>query len=76
MDKKITTVGNLKTISATIKKFVNRLIGEVAETAASAIEEVESKINKIQDKGTGEVYSIMMEDGFVYLDDGKEESNE
>lgn len=79
MDKKITTATHLKTVSTAIKKFVKSLVGEVAETAASAIEEVENKVDqivegkitKIEDKSTKEVYVLSMEDGLLYLDDEK-----
>lgn len=70
--KKITTLAHIKTVSNSVKNFVNSLVGHVVKTTADAIEEVEGKINKVQDVGTRITYTISMENGLLYLDDGKD----
>ena len=72
MATKITTLTHIKAVSNSVKNFVNSLVGHVAETTADAIEEVEGKINKVQDVSTGITYTISMENGLVYLDDGED----
>lgn len=73
MAKKNITLRHLMPILDAIKKFVNSLVGEVAGTTADAIEELEGKLNRVEDKETGTVYTLSVENGRVYLDDGEGE---
>lgn len=72
MASKIITLERLNKVSQSVKTYVNGLVSGVAKTSAEAIEEVEGKINKLEDTGTGVTYTLGIENGIVFLDDGKE----
>ena len=72
MAAKIATQEQLSLLSNAVKKFVNTLISQVTKNTTDAISKVEGKINKIEDKSTGTTYTLSMENGLMYLDDGKD----
>lgn len=72
MANKIITSEQLNKILGKIKSFVDNSITESTQTTAEAIQAVEKKINKITDTSTDITYTLAIENGLVYLDDGKE----
>ena len=72
MANKIITSEQLSAALSKIKSFVDGAITASSKTTTEAIKTVENKINKIQDTSTGTTYTLSMENGLVYLDDGKE----
>lgn len=58
-----TNVGNLQTKVKTLE--------QTDGTLNNSIKEISGKLNKVQDTSTGTTYTLSMENGLLYLDDGK-----
>lgn len=72
MASKIITLENLNSASVSAKNFTSTLVAEVTKTTAEAIEELEKKVRTVEEVNTGEIYTFHLENGLLYLDDGKE----
>lgn len=69
MGKKLIELTHLKSGFEATKK----LIYDITKSVIEAIEELNEKMNKVKDKETGITYTISMENGSFFLDDGKDE---
>lgn len=63
MSQKITTITQLKKALESVKQYV-----------AATVKELEEKISSfhVSDKSTGKTYTLEMDNGLFYLDDGEE----
>lgn len=73
MANKITVLSQLKACAEAARLFTSGLIVNLAETVSDALTELEQKkADKVEDKGTGKIYTLSMENGLIYLDDGED----
>ena len=70
MPKKIVALEHFNLLLTKVKEYVDKLAGATTKR----IDDLENKITdfNVKDKTTQKVYSICMDNGAIYFDDGEE----